>query len=815
MKSAWTKSDRRLRWGVFFLLAILLSTAGCAEQSDAAQPLSAQPAGEIAGERSVGQTFVALDDGLSRIDVLLATYARHNSGRLVFGLRQAPAGADDLVRIEVEAATIRDNAYHAFRFDPIPDSGGRSFYFFLQAPEAAPGNAVTVWQSALDIYPGGSAVVAGQPQSTDLVFRAFTRYDLAELAADVRWGLGQRGWVLLVGGLLFTLPGFALSLWLPRDRSIPLVECVILSTGLSLAILVLLVYLAQIFPLRLGPWAAWGLLLVSALMVGWRRRGALTRWRPDPAHLALGIVFGLTLAVRLLAAADLAAPMWGDSYQHTLILQLVLDHGGLFQSWQPYAPLASFTYHFGFHAAAAFFQWLTGLSALSTVLWAGQMLNALAVLALYPLAVKIAAGNRWAGVAAVAIAGLFSQMPMYYVNWGRYTQLAGQVMLPVVMWLTWEVLERRQRDWRLAAVAALAVAGLALTHYRVLLIYAAFALALGLIGLWRRRDRPTEVILRLGALGGAALLITLPWLVHSQAGRLPHWMGNRLDAPAAVSALAQAAEAVAQVLSHTDGWLLGLAALGGLWSALKRQRGGVTISLWLAASFLLANLHLLGLAGGGIVDNFTLAIAAYIPLALLAGLLIGGLIDAGRARWKQGTERLVLIGVCVLGLWGGAQRFTDVEPATHALLTRQDLAAMGWIRAHVPPDARFLINSLRAYGGRAVVGSDGGWWLPLLTGRANTVPPLTYSLEQGSEPGYFEQVAAFADRLQGAALDAPETRAWLRQQGVTHVYIGQQQGRVNYSGSEVLDADALLDSRYYRPVYHEDEVWVFELVVDE
>jgi hypothetical protein len=52
----------------------------------------------------------------------------------------------------------------------------------------------------------------------------------------------------------------------------------------------------------------------------------------------------------------------------------------------------------------------------------------------------------------------------------------------------------------------------------------------------------------------------------------------------------------------------------------------------------------------------------------------------------------------------------------------------------------------------------------------------------------------------------------LRERGVTHVYIGQRQGRLNYDGPGILEPRQLLASPHFRPVYHEDRVWVFEVV---
>jgi len=51
----------------------------------------------------------------------------------------------------------------------------------------------------------------------------------------------------------------------------------------------------------------------------------------------------------------------------------------------------------------------------------------------------------------------------------------------------------------------------------------------------------------------------------------------------------------------------------------------------------------------------------------------------------------------------------------------------------------------------------------------------------------------------------------LRARGITHVYIGQRQGRVNYAGPYVLKPTELLTDSRFRLVYREDRVWVFEM----
>jgi hypothetical protein len=116
------------------------------------------------------------------------------------------------------------------------------------------------------------------------------------------------------------------------------------------------------------------------------------------------------------------------------------------------------------------------------------------------------------------------------------------------------------------------------------------------------------------------------------------------------------------------------------------------------------------------------------------------------------------------------------------------------------------VNSFPAYGGTLVVGSDAGWWLPLLAGRANSVPPLNYGTEKGPSPDYINQVNSLTWKLQKQDMDAPETVQMLCERGFTHVYIGQREGRVNYSGPHVLSLEEMLRSPAYSLIHQQDKV---------
>jgi hypothetical protein len=669
-----------------------------------------------------------------------------------------------------------------------------------------------------DAYIDGAAYRDHEPLDAQLAFRlTYNPWGMAlELGRAVLEGVG----LLAVAVLLYLVPGYALLAYLS------LTPCrwgevwparMALAVGLSLALYPLLFLWTDLVGLHLGPLYAWGPVLLGLAALAWRYR----RWRPRQGwealrvwarsdalwpDLALVVILALVFGVRLLVVRTLDAPMWGDSYQHAVIAQLLVDNGGLFDSWEPYAELQTFTYHFGFHSAVAVFHWLTGMPVYRATLWVGQILNGLAVLTLYPLSMKIS-GNRWAGSVSVLIAGLLLPMPMFYVNWGRYTQLAGQVILPAAVLITWEFLEDSKKSWALAGLGWLAIGGLALTHYRVLIFYVIFVAACLVLNL--RKGIWIQVLSRVSTLGIGAGLLFLPWFLHTFAGTITQNFGKQLTTlPTHLSDFARQYNATGDLTRFMAplGWLLLVIAIGsGLW---QRRREVLLVSIWWFLLLVATNPDWLYLPGSGSISNFALFIAVYIPAGVLIGDMIGWWIAHRSSHfWKVSLTILVIAS----GLWGALKRLGDLNINAHALITRPDLRAMAWIRENTPNSAKFLINSFFAYGGSVVVGSDGGWWLPLLAGRANTVPPLNYGTEQGPRPDYRIWVNELTAQVQQFGIDSSEVLKLLRDRAVTHIYIGQQGGAVNYQGPKTLDLNVLLKSSHYRLIYHQDRVWIFEI----
>lgn len=614
------------------------------------------------------------------------------------------------------------------------------------------------------------------------------------------------------------LPGLTLLLWLFPDLEEDWFGWLSLSAGLSLASFPLLLLWARVLGnIRIGPYILWAILGLCVLLIAWRlgRRRAdilhALRRAPRGFSLLLALLAGGVISLRLWTIRGLTIPLWGDSYQHTMIAQLIVDNGGLFDSWLPYVPLKSFTYHYGFHATVAFFHWLTGTEMPRAVLIVGQLLNGLAAFTIYPLAVRLTQ-NRWAGLIAVLTGAILSPMPGFYVNWGRYTQLAGQVILPIALWFTWEIADYPGLDWRRLGLALIAVAGLALTHYRAMLFYVAILPGWWLVcSIFDKEKRPNWLssLGRIALLAALALFAISPWVINTLFSRLAQQQMTIATKGSNYNFIRNDYNRFYDIRNFMPTMMLAATGVGFFFSLVRKRTLALLIGLWVGSLLLLANPHVLRLPGTGIVNNFAVLISLYIPASVVIGYGAVSVARYGRRYWKPLPWAM---GLLVLGasLWAARFHVRMVDSA-FMMVTPSDERAMAWIRDNTPPDAKFLVNGFFAYGGSSVVGADAGWWIPLLAGRENTMPPLTVVSETPFSPEYPHQVRDLVAQIQATDLSTRDGVALLKQNGITHIYIGQGEGRVGNPGDPLLSAQLLLSAPYYEPVYHEDRVWILEV----
>lgn len=800
--------------GLILISACLLLISACAPVVKNDQPQHIDWI-SLDSEHSIGQTFTARYSGLDGMAFLIEP---GTPGEVSLELTLYTA-ADRTTPINNATLTLNPGTnpgFQRFRFRNIPLSNRQDYYVRLTMQGEG---SIGVGAGPGASYLNGAAYLDDVAQDRQSVFRLI--YSPSQAAR----GLFMEGltWVLnlSLGLLIFIVPGWGiLTSILPDWGEYFWAEKLGLAAGVSLAIYPILILWTNLIGLHLGIVYAWLPIIAGVGLMFWKfanrphrlvnlRKVFISDISINLAYCAIVIILVFT---RLWPIRGLDAPLWGDSLQHTIISQLIVDHNGLFTNWAPYAEMTSFSYHFGFHSLVAVFNWMTGMEMSQAVLWTGQMMNILSLLVLVPVANRLSR-SRWAGLVALVAAGLLSSIPQVYLNWGRYTQLTGQIILVVFVYLAWIYYQKQPHHRLLAALSAVMLAGLGLAHSRIVLFGLAFLLVYSLThirlpGIWKG-FKPVLIT------GLGSLLLYLPWLLRI----IPSTIGQLLVAQVTTPASQTIASAIqdptileyAGLIPSSLWWLSGAGLILALWRRDKKLWG---FAAWWLVVLLIGYPQWLGLPGSGIVGGFTVMIAAYIPVSVLVGYFISYFIQkvpewATSTRLATGLAIGFSILAVIVGGIGLRPRLGDVQVAKSALFTRPDQRAATWIATNLPEDSLILVNSFLAYDNTVSVGSDGGWWLPFKARRAVTVPPINYTFETGPDPNFRQRVNEITAAILAKGINDPEVVNLLDERGVTHIYLGQQQGSVNYAGPPI-QAEQVLAMDSYTPIYHEDRVWIFE-----
>jgi hypothetical protein len=811
------------RYRVCLLLALVCLTAslsGCVTLSDpeVSQEYRSHTLGSIAPGQSAGQTFISRRPHLNTVTLWLKADSDDPQKKVLAELFHSPQDRQPLGQVATDFHTLQSHFPISLRFPAQNDPAGQTYYLRLSTTDGQ----VQVFGRDEDAYPYGQFYVNEQAQDADAAFRSGYDYDLAAMLGDLDGWL--RGiWLLLPLAIVLFLPGWLLLDLLRVRRRFDLGEQAALSAGISLAVIPILLTWTSLVGLhwtRPAVWILGGVLLLAGLWRGWlsimeRRFGEpqIPRQIDWPSLALLGI-FLVCLAVRLAMVRDLAAPPWVDPVHHGLVTRLILEQGRLPASYAPYIQSNTASYHPGFHSGLAMFIWLSGMELSQAMLLYGQVLNALAILAAYLFTTTLVK-ERSAGVIAALITGLVTPMPAYYTSWGRYTQLAGLIILPVALALILGALQEKdggkaayrpgQVGFGLLVLAAAASGGLFLNHYRVfaflILLLAAIVLVRGVKALFVKKERRNWA-LELGLLAGvfaAAILLTIPW-----------W-------PSTLSSLLVPSLAWGQAVTplfRDFAWpflftALGmyatyLAAAGLVLGIVNRRAFPFILILWIFLMFGVANLAALGLPGGNLVNNLSVEISLFLPISALGGYLIGWLYNLlqrhtpAAYRWLPRAGIAVLsLGVCLLG----ASRIISILNPVTFLFREADRPALDWVQANVPAGAAVQINPFN-WGYGVYAGQDGGYWMTPLAGRKSEPPPILYALNEVSEA--VQSTSAQAQKVIELSNKPQELSSWLRGQGIEYIFIGARGG--------VLSPRGLRESGLFQQVYGQRGAYVFRLL---
>ncbi len=621
--------------------------------------------------------------------------------------------------------------------------------------------------------------------------------------------------LLVIGGMLL-LPGWAFLAVSNAWRKWEGLQRWIVAIGLSISFYPIFFYsLRFLLPkFTLGPYKLGTLLVIFAIVILWRLHDA---WKEiitfDHLELAALTILGMTIFSRLWVIRDLPYPAWSDSLHHTLLTQLTAVQGHLPTSLEPYFPIPLDQYHLGLYAFSATVQWLAQVPAHTALLWTGQVLNGLCGIGVYYV---LARNNKpWGALVGLLTVGLLAHQPAFYVNWGRFTQISSQAVMLIawgVLMDTLQAAENFRRDeiidfcW-LAIVTALLSVGVFLLHFRVVAFYLILAFIGFLATFVARREQKTR--LRLIGTGVIIAVIFLVLITPVLFPALRVYISTRIGEPqpVVVNDAGQSSqdyyefgwESVPVLVAKP--WLLLLAGLSAIWGLVwKREKLILWMLVWCALLTFVGSAYFLKIR----LLNFTNLGAVLIMLYLPLGVIIGvgaDLLCAFLQRVFTGGEYSLVLLLLLCGFIGGSIRVIEIEPYRY-FVTADDVEAMRWINANTPSEARFAINTY-FWLPQSPHGTDAGYWIPYFTGRKTTAGCMLNPLASAEYQAAVITMSRAADEAETTdfALEA------FKRYDIDYVYIG---AKGDFSGAG-LDAQKLIESGKFKPVYRNERVIILEV----
>ena len=501
----------------------------------------------------------------------------------------------------------------------------------------------------------------------------------------------------------------------------------------------------------------------------------------------------------------------------------------------------------------AFVHDLTGIAVWQLEPLVGQILAAGVVPLLAVLTFRLTA-SRSAGLWAALLVGFVNNQPAYYVLWGRFTSITSHLILMALLICWLAAIESARLRPGLIVLSVLACAALVHTHYQTTVLAVVYlAIYMSILVLRAPNLRATMPELgRATLIVLMALLISAPWLLNTISGELDRNLIYNSERQSTATFTGLVMPPITPFFLHQI--VLFLAMIAVLIGIRLRRWRIMMLAAWALASLMIAFPYVFGLPGTGMLDPYLVSSILYLVMLPLAAYPLGLIHDRllGQNKPQYSAEALspgqqaklntrptssqalfiklvqllaILISMAVS--ISGLQWQRDLVPDYYRMVTTADLQAFDWIRKNTPADAQFFVHSQPLYGGTMIVGTDAGWWLPLMANRQTNVPPMTYGSEQSMPADWgpkVNQLAALTrraplndERKQAVDLSIPKIQQALRNAHLRYVYIGSQplQGEKAFLAIDRIDVDKLRKSSAFRLVYDQAGVLIFEMVATQ
>jgi hypothetical protein len=811
------KTGSRLAFSTICLL--LLSSCVTLNDPEASQEYRSHSIAEITPDQDFGQTFVSRRPKLNRVQAWLQVPQQdvELDFQLVASLYHKPSDSEPLATITIEKKDLEKSFPLSINFPIQANRPDESYFLRIKTS----GGKVIVYGRDENQYASGEAWINDTPQVSDAAFRLGYYYNLIDFFID---NLKQPQIILYLLCITWFswMPGRLCLLLTGFDKRYDWGERTALSIGISLAfypIIFIWSSLANFTWDQARIWGLLGLLTVGYLVLVIRQVKPNKIIRPKmPSNwwISFGLVsiFLASLSIRLVMVRDLSAPAWVDSVHHALLGKLVVMNGGIPESYTPFVDIGTSNYHPGFHVTLAIFQWLSQLDISMALLLLGQVINAFMVFSTYLFTTTLVK-NQSAGLVAAFFTGLVTPMPAYYTSWGRYTQLAGLVILPAAIAIVYPFLEDNTRQLTsiisylkkresLANISLITIllAGLFLTHYRVF----AFEITLiSVISIFAFYSWYKEKILKFKfihyffvflSVSLLSIIILIPWLPDTIRTLFVPSLVWSQSAPAKLFG-----DFSWNLLTSARGiYSLVIAMVGFLWAIIQRKVFAWILGAWLVLLFVFANLNVWSLPGSNFINNTSVVISLFLPISVFCGFIISWLLTGWHHLIPGKFNYFYIAGVIVASFvlaWITSKPLITILNPTTLIFREIDRPALAWIKEHIPSEEVILINPF-SWGYGLYAGNDGGFWISPLSERVTLPPPVLYGLDLIN----MREINIMCNKIIRTNGDPQILYEEMVENQINYIYIGAKGG--------LLSPTKIQQSQYFQVLYHNQTTWFFK-----
>lgn len=397
-------------------------------------------------------------------------------------------------------------------------------------------------------------------------------------------------------------------------------------------------------------------IIVINLRKNWKEQFAFG----DKAEIIAGILL-LTLSTRLIIAYQYPYLVLGDPLHHTILTNIVATTGKLPYTMLPFDSADLNHYHLGLYTMTGPLQMLAGIQPDQALLWFSQFLNGLCGVGVFLFLDRKV--SRQAGIIGMVSAGLFSVIPSWLINWGRFTQVAGQtILLPAVL-ITWEALGSTvdgEKIWSKRIITGLILAGVlnagvCLIHFQVALFMLPLILIICLLEVIksvRKRVGTRNLVSRILLIGIITAVIILPTLISG----LKAYVDKRtVSATPSTERKLLTDQPYYNIVNDTTVELLKksspylLMGITGILAGFRTRKDRLLSAIlltWILCLISISQLYRLNNNLLAFTNLSTIILTLYLPLSIGAGILWNVLFVRKRISWQgsavSGCYRLAL-----------------------------------------------------------------------------------------------------------------------------------------------------------------------------